>query len=421
MDPAHFACVTIGSCRRQISLHPSGPSSVQSRSVLPVEWAGVNPSQPRMPSPSLLRFVVAVATAMSLTSRVAAQMSIVPDGSAVGSTRFELQRGLLEIDEQRRRLEVSLEPVDSVLRVFAHDTARIAGFSRPSGIDGDVARVVAAMRDLRVAPDSSPLVQRFIDAVSTATRNFTAAESSLGGRLLTGAAAQDYLVRSPHAAIVPLTVDLPPRDSPVWDKIRRSDYGKQPLPRITFADLRAFSSALSGSGFQAYRSALLGAFTKRMAEIRQTRDSGHVEIDRLRRKAMELAHAIGAADDSAGRAQAHAVNVGLPVFAVVFITLLLAPRAYKSPELQQWIFTSGILLEITTLVLIVAGLLVLALAGKVSEAVIGTVMGGVLGYGVGRGASKRVEVPMTLPTVSPAAMPAATPVSVPIGATGRRI
>ena len=77
----------------------------------------------------------------------------------------------------------------------------------------------------------------------------------------------------------------------------------------------------------------------------------------------------------------------------MFITLLLAPRIYRSPELQQWIFTSGIMLEITTLVLIVAGLLVLALGGRVNEAVIGTVLGGVLGYGVGRGASRRIEAP----------------------------
>ena len=165
---------------------------------------------------------------------------------------------------------------------------------------------------------------------------------------------------------------------------------------------------MSDSGFETYRAALLGAFVKRMADIRQTRTLTQTEVQRLRRKAADLAHVIGAEDDNAGRAQAHAVNVGLPVFAVVFITLLLAPRIYRSPELQQWIFTSGTLLEITTLVLIVAGLLVLALAGRVNEAVIGTVLGGVLGYGVGRGASSRVEVPT----------PAAAAVAVPVTTTG---
>jgi len=342
----------------------------------------------------LSRLLVVAAASMPVAARVAAQSPIVPDGSAVGLTRFELQRGLLEIDEQRRRLEASLEPVDSVLRVLAHDSSRIVALTRPATLDENVARVAALMRELRATPDSFNIAARFVDAVNAATQEFTAAESSLGGRLLLGSAAQDYLVRSPHSAVVPLDADLPPRDTPLWEKIRQSDFGKRRLPRIMLSDVAEYRAAVSDSGFETYRAALLGAFVKRMTDIRLTRDSTRAEVQRLRRKAADLAHAIGAEDDSAGRAQAHAINVGLPVFAVVFITLLLAPRIYRSPELQQWIFTSGILLEITTLVLIVAGLLVLALAGKVSEAVIGTVLGGVLGYGVGRGASRRIDFPV---------------------------
>ena len=361
------------------------------------------------------RFLLVAATFMSVAPRVVAQSPVAPDGSAVGLTRFELQRGLLEIDEQRRRLEASLEPVDSVLRVLAHDSSRIVAFARPAKVDADVVRVTALMRALRTTPDSfNVLAARFVDAVNIATRDFTEAEGSLGGRLLSGSVAQDFLVRSPHAAIVPLATDLPPRDTPLWEKIRLSDYGKLPLPRITYEDLSTYRAAVSDSGFQTYRAELLGAFVKRMADIRLTRDSTRAEVSRLRAKAANLAHAIGTEEDSAGRMQTHAINVGLPVFAVVFITLLLAPRVYRSPELQQWIFTSGLLLEITTLVLIIAGMLVLALAGKISEGLIGTVVGGVLGYGVGRSASRRIDVPMQ------SAAPAPTPVSVPVVA-GRRI
>jgi hypothetical protein len=365
----------------------------------------------RMSTHYFVRLLVAVVAVMPVASRIAAQSPIVPDGSAVGLTRFELQRGLLEIDEQRRRLEASLAPVDSVLRVLAHDSSRIAVLTRSTAVDADLERVVAAMRELRVAPESPSVVTRFIDAVNAATRDFTAVESSLGGRLLSGSAAQDYLVRSPHAAIVPLVNDLPPRDTPLWEKIRQSDYGKLPLERITLDEVAAYRAALSDAGFELYRLALLDAFTKRIADVRQTHDTGRAEVDRLRRKAADLAHTIGSEEDSAGRAQAHAVNVGLPVFAVVFITLLLAPRVYRSPELQQWIFTSGILLEIATLVLIVAGTLVLALAGKVSEAVIGTVLGGMLGYGVGRGASKRADVPTG----------SAAPLPIPVAVNGHRV
>ncbi len=349
------------------------------------------------------RFLIAAVAVTSTASRVTAQSPIVPDGSAVGLTRFELQRGLVEVDEQRRRLEASLEPVDSVLRVLAHDSSRIVALARPATVDGDVARVAALMRELRFAPDSLNMAARFVDAVNAATRDFTNFENSLGGRVLSASAAQDYLVRTPRAAIVPLAGDLPPRDTPLWQKIRQSDFGKHPLERITANDVAAYRAAVSDSGFERYRAALLGAFVKRMADIRQSRDSTRAEVERLRGKAAELARFIDREEDSAGRAQAHAVNVGLPVFAVVFITLLLAPRIYRSPELQQWIFTSGTLLEITTLVLIVAGLLVLALGGRVNEAVIGTVLGGVLGYGVGRGASRRIEVPTPKAAPAPAA------------------
>jgi hypothetical protein len=375
------------------------------------ESTNVNISQMRMSTHYFLRLLVAGAAALPLAWPVAAQSPIAADGSAVGATRFELQRGLIEIDEQRRRLEASLEPVDSVLRVLAHDSARIAGLTRSPVVDADLARVTALVRELRVAPESPGVASRFVDAVNAATRDFTAGESSLGGRLLSGSAAQDYLVRSPHAAIVPLDGDLPPRDTPLWEKIRQSDYGKRPLGPITFDDVAAYGAALSDAGFELYRIALLDAFAKRIADVRQTRDTGRAEVDRLRRKAAELAHAIGSVEDYAGRAQAHAVNVGLPVFAIVFITLLLTPRIYKSPELQQWIFTSGILLEITTLVLIIAGTLVLALAGRVNEAVIGTVLGGVLGYGVGRGASKRADVPNR----------SATTLAVPAAVNGRGV
>ena len=215
------------------------------------------------------RLLIAAAAVISTASRVAAQSPIVPDGSAVGLTRFELQRGLVEVDEQRRRLEASLEPVDSVLRVLAHDSSRIVALARPATVDGDVARVAALMRELRFAPDSLNMAARFVDAVNAATRDFTNFENSLGGRVLSASAAQDYLVRTPRAAIVPLAGDLPPRDTPLWQKIRQSDFGKHPLARITANDVAAYRAAVSDSGFERYRAALLGAFVKRMADIRQ--------------------------------------------------------------------------------------------------------------------------------------------------------
>jgi hypothetical protein len=328
-----------------------------------------------------------------------AQARVAADGSAVGLTRFEMQRGLLEIDEQRRRLEASLEPVDSVLRVLAADTLKIAALKRAPIVDQDADLVSTIARQLRAMPGDPDLVAKLVAAVTTTARDFAVADTALGSRALPRPAAQDLLVRTPNAAVIALNDELPPYNTPLWEKIRESDFGRRQLPRVTFADVSGFRSAVSDTGFVAYRAELMAATTHRIAEIRQTRDSARAEIQRLRRRASDLAHLIGS-EDEAARPDGRVITIGIPTFAIILLALLLVPRAYRSIELQQWLFQSGILLEFTTLVLIVAGVLLLALAGKISEAVIGTVMGSVLGYGVGRGVGRRSETPVRVVTTA---------------------
>jgi hypothetical protein len=368
-----------------------------------------------MSSSVALRLTLAIVTSIPLAGRLDAQASVAADGSAVGATRFELQRGLLEIDEQRRRLEASLEPVDSVLRVLAYDSTRIAGFTRSPLVNRDVARVEGIAQELRLLPESPDVVARLVDAVTLATRDFTEGETSLGGRVLSAAAAQDLLARSPNAAVVAIPGDMPPRDTPLWEKLRRSDYGKQPLGRITFQDVATFRAAMSDSGFEAYRAAMTAAFSRRMAEIRQSRDAGRAEVARMRRRAADLAHRIGTQDEN--RNETHAIYVGLPVFGVVVITLMFAPRIFRSTELQHWMFSSGVWLELTTLVIIIAGMLVLALAGKITEAIIGTLFGAVFGYAVGRTTAKKVDSTVAVPAPQPTSV---STTNVPVVVSGRR-
>ena len=67
---------------------------------------------------------------------------------------LEIQRTLLEVDEQRRRLETSLEPVDSVLCLLAHDSSRIvASRDRRRSMETSCASLCSYAK-LRVAPDS---------------------------------------------------------------------------------------------------------------------------------------------------------------------------------------------------------------------------------------------------------------------------
>jgi hypothetical protein len=298
---------------------------------------------------------------------------------------------------------------------LAYDSTRIAGFTRSPLVNRDVARVEGIAQELRLLPDSPDVIARLVDAVTLATRDFTEGETSLGGRVLSAAAAQDILARSPNAAVVAIPGDMPPRDTPLWEKVRRSDYGKQPIGRITFQDVATFRAAMSDSGFEAYRGAMTAAFSRRMAEIRQSRDAGRAEVARMRRRAADLAHRIGAQDEN--RNETHAIYVGLPVFGVVVITLMFAPRIFRSTELQHWMFSSGVWLELTTLVIIVAGMLVLALAGKITEAIIGTLFGAVLGYAVGRTTAKKVDATVAVPAPQPGSV---STTNVPVVVSGRR-
>ena len=190
--------------------------------------------------------------------------------------------------------------------------------------------------------------------------------------------AQDYLVRSPHAAIVPIAGNLPPRDSPLWEKIRQSDYGRHPLAGITSSDVAAHRAAVSDSGFEAYRAALLGAFVN--TNGRHSPDSG---LNSNRGPAApgaergDLAQALSAEDDSAGRAPvARRQRRTARVRGHVHHTAT-APRILSKPRsCSGGSSTIGDHVEMTTSRVIVAGLLVLALGGRANEAVVGTVSQG---------------------------------------------
>ena len=334
-------------------------------------------------------------------SAAQAQVPVQADGSAVPLSRFEMQRALLEVDEQRRRLEMSLEPVDSVLRVLAADTLRIRAFKRSAAVDQDVAGAVSASNQLAQLPGAPDLTRRLVDAVVAASRDFSVPDNTLSGRVMLAPAAQDYLARSPNAGVVPVADELPPYDTPLWDKIRQSDYGRQRMARPTPADIAGFQSAVSDSGFEAYKQTLIAAFARRIADIRRTRDAGRADVGRLRRRAADLARAIGEQETNAQTIDARLVEIGVPVFGIVLLALLFMPRMYGSEEMQRWMFTSGLVVELATVVMITAATLLLALANRIHAEVVGTLLGGLTGYTIGRSVQRRPEIPTPAPQIQP--------------------
>jgi hypothetical protein len=332
-----------------------------------------------------------------------AQSSVPAESLTIGTTRYEMERALFEIDERRRRLELALDPVDSVLRLLALDTARIAGLRRSRQVDQDVDRVWNAAAQLGQV-DGGDQSRTFADVVMAAARDFGATEGVLKARVIIASAGNSSADRVPNAATVVVSGSLPPYDTPLWDKVRMSDFGRMRVPRVTTADVSRFQAAVSDSGFQLYKQSLLAAFGRRMDEIRGTRDSSRAEVQRLRQRAMALAHAIGTQDANGTQFDSRLVYFGLPAFAAVLIILFLMPLLYKRPEVQHWLLTSGMLLELATIVIVTAAVLLLALAGRIHAEVVGALLGALSGYMLGRAGSRRAtHTPLV---TAPARLPA---------------
>lgn len=345
------------------------------------------------------------------------------DSIAVGSTRYEMERALLEIDERRRRLETALDPVDSALRFLALDTARIAGLRRSRQVDQDIDRVWNAAAQLGQS-DGGEASRAFADVVMAAARDFAMTEGVLKTRIMI-AGASNAAPGAPTPATVVLSGSVPPYDTPLWEKVRVSDFGRTRVPRVTTADVSRFQAAVSDTAFQSYKQALTAAFVRRMAELRGSRDSSRADVVRLRQRAMALAHEIGTQDANGMQFDSRLVYFGLPAFAAVLIILFLMPLLYKRPEVQHWLLTSGMLLELATIVIVTAAVLLLALAGRIHAEVVGALLGALSGYMLGRAGSRRAThaPPATAPARLPAPQHAADlslPPSVPAPAMLRR-
>ncbi len=344
-----------------------------------------------------------------------AQSSVPVDSVVVGNTRYEMERALLEIDERRRRLEMALDPVDSVLRLLALDTTRIAAFRRSRQVDQDIDRVWNAAAQLGQT-DGADLSRTFADIVMTTARDFAIAEGALKARVVVAGVSNSSAERVPAAGVVVVNNPMPPYDTPLWDKVRMSDFGRTRVPRVTTADVSHFQAAVSDSGFQVYKQTLIGAFARRMDEIRVSRDSSRAEVQRLRRRAMALAHAIGTQEVNGTQFDARLVYFGVPAFAAVLIILFLTPLMYRRPEVQQWLLTSGMLLELATIVIVTAAVLLLALAGRIHAEVVGALLGALSGYMLGRAGSRRATYAPPLTNQARLPAPPATEPTLPSGA-----
>lgn len=82
----------------------------------------------------------------------------------------------------------------------------------------------------------------------------------------------------------------------------------------------------------------------------------------------------------------------LPIYGFLMAAMLAIPRLYKgNDKLQINIFDSGLILELITVYLLTATILILGIASKIQSEVLGTLIGGISGYVLGRSGKQENE------------------------------
>jgi hypothetical protein len=304
--------------------------------------------------------------------------------NTTGLSRFELQRTLNELDERRRRLRSSIEPADSVLRLFATDTQRIAATPRPPAIEQDAANVRQLFLQYGQDPTNHELLRQLTAAVEAASTHFGSLERSLNARITGRYGARPYLERSAYAAVVPMSDGPPLGSTSLWQKLHQSEEGRSPPTSFPRADLTGFLAALSDSAFAEYKATMLLAYAARIGDIRELSKSDRDEVMGILQDAAQVSRDIGSREDAQAKLDARIIDVGLPALAVALVALLLVPLLYKNIDLQRAIFSSGLMLELMTVFLLSGAIIVLGLDGRIPAEVIGTLLGGISGYVLGR-------------------------------------
>jgi hypothetical protein len=335
---------------------------------------------------SLLAITVSTRFANHATAQTSSASSKTAQPPAAGSrlntaslSRFELQRLLNDLDERRRRLRTAIEPADSVLRLLSADTARLVEATRPPEMVQDSARVRRLFLALRQNPSSQELRTQLADAIETTADNFVSIEQSLKARVTNPDNARDFTERSLYAAVVPFARATPALNTMLAFVVARPD--TLVIPR---AELTDFYRSISDSTFNDYKSRLLEAYAIRMGDVRLLTKTDRDEVANIQMDAAQVSRELGQRDDYQAKLDTRVLTIGVPVVAIAVVLMLLAPLLYKSEDLRRAIISSGLLVEMTTVFLLVAAVVILGIDGRIEAGVIGTVLGGLSGYVLGR-------------------------------------
>lgn len=91
----------------------------------------------------------------------------------------------------------------------------------------------------------------------------------------------------------------------------------------------------------------------------------------------------------------------LPLYGLLMALMMLIPKFYSGAAIREAIFGSGLILQLITVYLLTATILILGIGGKISSEVLGTLIGGISGYVLGRNMKSAPQI-ATSPTATTA-------------------
>jgi outer membrane murein-binding lipoprotein Lpp len=141
-------------------------------------------------------------------------------------------------------------------------------------------------------------------------------------------------------------------------------------------------------------------------ETTRVKTALQAEVDRLAKKIGETERSLREVNESIDTSNdltKTIVSWTIPSLGILLVLILLGPRLYER-NIQEEIFSSKLILELLTVYILVSTILILGLANRLQNEVLGTLLGGISGYVLGRalGAAKPNRTESGKPLIGPA-------------------
>ncbi len=199
-----------------------------------------------------------------------------------------------------------------------------------------------------------------------------------------------------------------------WFEISQAVYRQEPLKADDF-NVSYLRDKFSPEVFKKYKGEVQKLLKSDVDAATQSIESLNKEQDSLQKQSDQIAMKL-----AKGKLEINqlAIELGLPLFCGTVLLMLSVPiiiqgfsKAEGSADQVRAIFSSGILVEIITVLLLTMSILILGLANRIEGPVLGTLLGGISGYVLNRfrGRNQQTDDRDPSPNLNPSPNPSTTP------------